>query len=132
MGTNVERVEELYRKFSRIDPDELAAYFTEDGYVQPVMKEPYQGRAEIRRMFGLWAQHFSDVDTPLRNIAGEGNVVFTEWLDKSEFDGKAHVVPCVGVFEFDGDKIKAWRLYYDSALEGSTEISGLNAHRTGI
>ena len=61
--------------------------------------------------------------------AGDDNVVFIEWLDKSEFDGEPHIVPCVGVLEFSGDKIKAFRMYYDSSIEGSTEISGLNPAR---
>ena len=56
--------------------------------------------------------------------------MFIEWLDKSEFDGKPHIVPVVGVLEFSGNKIKAFRMYYDSSIEGSTEISGLNPART--
>lgn len=121
-------VEELYSKFAAINPDELVEYFTDDAYIQPVMKDPYEGREGIRRMFGLWA-NFGNVETPLRNIAGDDRVVFTEWLDQSDFGGKHYAVPCVGVFEFEGDKIKAWRLYYDSAAEVSSELSGLNARK---
>jgi limonene-1,2-epoxide hydrolase len=128
MSRSVAVVKELYAKFSAIDPDELAGYFTDDAYIQPVMKDPYQGRDEIRRMFGLWAT-FGNVETPLRNIVGDDRVVFTEWLDQSDFGGKHYAVPCVGVFEFAGDKIAAWRLYYDSAAEVSSEASGLNARR---
>ena len=125
MSGTVSIVEELYSKFSAIDPDDLVEYFTDDAYIQPVMKDPYKGRAEIRRMFGLWAT-FGNVVTPLRNIVGNDRVVFTEWLDQSDFGGKHYAVPCVGVFEFEGDKIAAWRLYYDSAAEVSNELSGLN------
>jgi limonene-1,2-epoxide hydrolase len=124
----VEIVEELYRKFAAIDPDELVEYFTDNAYVQPVMKDPYQGREGIRRMFGLWA-NFRNVETPLRNIVGNDRVVFTEWLDESDFGGTHYAVPCVGVFEFEGDKIAAWRLYYDSAAEVSSEASGLNPRK---
>ena len=128
MNRTVTVVEELYSKFSAIDPDELVEYFTENAYIQPVMKDPYQGREEIRRMFGLWA-NFGNVATPLRNIVGNDRVVFTEWLDESDFGSKHYAVPCVGVFEFEGDKIAAWRLYYDSAAEVSSEQSGLNARQ---
>src|SRR5262249_39548079 len=126
MTTNVERVRQLFAGFEAIDPERLADFFTDDATIQPVMKEPYVGRADIVRMFTLWAKGFSKVETPIRNLVGNGDVAFIEWLGKLEFDGKPHIVPCVGVFEFAGDKIKAWRLYYDSAIEGSTEISGLN------
>ncbi len=126
MTTNVDRVKQLFAGFDPIDPERLADFFTDDAIVQPVMKMPYEGRSGIVHMFTLWAKGFSKVETPIVHLIGDGDVVFIEWLDKSEFDGKPHIVPCVGVFEFAGDKIKAWRLYYDSAIEGSTEISGLN------
>jgi limonene-1,2-epoxide hydrolase len=129
MATNVERVKELFAGFAAIDPERLADFFTDDAEVQPVMKDPYVGRAEIVRMFSLWAKGFGKVETPIRNIVGDDHVVFIEWLDKSEFDGKPHIVPCVGVLEFSGSKIKAFRMYYDSSIEGSTEISGLNPRK---
>ena len=110
---NVAVVKHLYASFSHIDPDELTDLFTDDAYIQPMMKEPYAGRAEILRMFGIWATRFSGISTPLRNIVGNGDVVMTEWSDESDFDGARTVLPCTGVFEFEGTKIKAWRLYYD-------------------
>jgi limonene-1,2-epoxide hydrolase len=126
---NVERIRELYRKFSHIDPDELASFFTDNGYIQPMMKDPYAGHDEIRRMFGIWASQWSGVETPLRNIVGTGDVVMTEWSDESSFDGKRYVIPCTGVFEFEGEKIKAWRLYYDYAAEPQAE-TGLNRRQS--
>ena len=126
---NIERVRELYGKFSHIDPDEMALFFTEDAYIQPMMKDPYSGRDEIRRMCGIWASHWSGIEMPLRNVVGSGNVVMTEWSDESTFEGKPYVIPCAGVFEFDGDKIKAWRLYYDYAAEPQA-ATGLHGRRS--
>ena len=122
-------VKDLYSRVDAIDPDALAGFFAEDAYVQPVMKDPYVGRDGIRRMFALWAS-FRNVDTTLRNVVGDDRVVFTEWLDVSDFGGTHYEVPCVGVFEFDGELISAWRLYYDSAAEVSSDASGLNPRRT--
>jgi limonene-1,2-epoxide hydrolase len=127
---NIATVRALYEKFSHIDPDELAELFSEDAYVQPVMKDPYSGRSEIRRMFSIWQSHFGDVQTPLRNIVGSGNVVMTEWSDESTFKDKRYVIPCTGVFEFEGEKIKAWRLYYDSTEEARSTETGLNPRRS--
>jgi limonene-1,2-epoxide hydrolase len=53
----------------------------------------------------------------------------TEWSDESSFDGKRYVIPCTGVFEFEGEKIKAWRLYYDYAAEPQAE-TGLNRRQS--
>jgi limonene-1,2-epoxide hydrolase len=127
---NIETVKALYRQLSNIDVDELVGLFAEDGYVQPVMKDPYSGHAEIRRMFSIWQTRFEDVRTPLRNIVGSGNVVMTEWSDESTFKGKRVVLPASAVFEFEGDKIKAWRLYYDSPDDTRSTETGLNPRRT--
>lgn len=130
MTTTVDRVKELFAGFAAIDPEYLADFFTDDAQVQPMMKDPYVGRADIVRMFTLWAKGFGKVSTPIRQIVGDDKVVFIEWLDTSEFEGRPHVVPCVGVLEFTGEKISAFRMYYDSAIEGDTAISGLNPRKT--
>ncbi len=111
---NIGIVRKLYASFSKIDPIALTDLFADDAYVQPIMKEPYRGRDEILRMFTIWSTRFSRVETPLRNVVGQGDVVMVEWSDESDFGGERTVLPCVGGFEFVGAKIKSWRLYYDN------------------
>ncbi len=128
----IQRVRDLFGEFGHLDVDRACSYFHDDGYIQMMMKEPYAGMAEIRNMFTLWATRYGAVDTPIRQITGTGNVVMVEWSDESTHNGQRYVVPCVGVVEFDGDRIKAWRLYYDSALEASSETTGLKQRAEGV
>ncbi|MBK9612327.1 limonene-1,2-epoxide hydrolase family protein [Candidatus Amarobacter glycogenicus] len=49
------------------------------------------------------------------NVAAAGNVVFAERIDRTDAGGKHVDLPCVGVFEMDGGKIRVWRDYFDLA-----------------
>jgi limonene-1,2-epoxide hydrolase len=41
------------------------------------------------------------------------NVVIAERLDRTRAGDKTVELPCVGVFEIEGGKIKTWRDYFD-------------------
>jgi limonene-1,2-epoxide hydrolase len=123
-GQIIELVEKFHRDMSNIDPDDFTSRFEDDGYIQMMMKEPYSGRDEIHKMFSLWASNYSGVITKPRSVTGQDNRVAVEWLDTSDHDGKHYEIPCFGIFEFNGDKIAAWRIYYDYALEAG-QTAGL-------
>jgi limonene-1,2-epoxide hydrolase len=44
-----------------------------------------------------------------------GNVVIAERVDRTRAREKSVDLPCVGVFEMEGGKIKIWRDYFDFA-----------------
>lgn len=53
------------------------------------------------------------------SIAADGNTVLTERVDLTvDAEGRIGTTPIrvMGVFEVDGDKIVAWRDYFDSAV----------------
>ncbi|WP_346179646.1 nuclear transport factor 2 family protein, partial [Streptomyces cuspidosporus] len=77
-------VERFHRDMGKLSPDEATSLFTEDGYIQMMMKEPYAGRAEIHRMFTLWTSHYTDVVTTPQTVTASGNRVAVEWLDTSD------------------------------------------------
>jgi limonene-1,2-epoxide hydrolase len=47
------------------------------------------------------------------NLAAAGNVVMTERVDVFTYPDKSIELPVAGVFEVRGDKIAAWRDYFD-------------------
>ncbi|MEM9879804.1 MAG: limonene-1,2-epoxide hydrolase family protein, partial [Pseudomonadota bacterium] len=50
------------------------------------------------------------------HIAENGNVVMTERIDRFALASGAHIeLPVMGIFEVEGDKITAWRDYFDLA-----------------
>src|SRR5438445_11236372 len=54
-------------------------------------------------------------DIEIIHLAVADNVVLTERVDHIIFDGTTIDARCMGTFEVAGDKITAWRDYFDSA-----------------
>jgi limonene-1,2-epoxide hydrolase len=109
--------EQLVRDFcaawSRLDPEELIGYFTDDAVYHNMPGPPTTGKEaiakSIRSFLGGWQKTTWDID----NLATKGNLVFTERVDRTDAGGKHVDLPVAGVFEVDGEKIAAWRDYFD-------------------
>jgi len=75
------------------------------------------GPEEAAQFMGsMEAMGFSSMAVEFRNVAGAGDVVFTErvdWLVRTD-GSRIGPWPVVGVTEFRGGKISAWREYFDS------------------
>lgn len=57
------------------------------------------------------------IDIEILAIAANGNKVLTERIDRMINDRgeETSAPPCMGIFEIEGDKILAWRDYFDTA-----------------
>jgi limonene-1,2-epoxide hydrolase len=101
--------------WSALDTDRMMTYFAAEPTYHNMPGPPAVGteavRATIQRFLGSWQK----TDWEVLNIAAAGNVVFAERVDRTDVGGKHIDLPCVGVFEMEGDKIKAWRDYFDLA-----------------
>ncbi len=58
---------------------------------------------------------FDWIDWKLLAIAESGNRVLTERIDDFSLRGTTVSLPLMGIFEVDGDRIRAWRDYFDLA-----------------
>ncbi|MEE9611852.1 MAG: limonene-1,2-epoxide hydrolase family protein, partial [Desulfatiglandales bacterium] len=47
------------------------------------------------------------------NIIAAGDLVAAERIDRTKMGDKAVNLPCAGMFELEGGKIKVWRDYFD-------------------
>lgn len=57
------------------------------------------------------------IDVELVNMIDDGRFVVSERVDRMK-DASGRVMatmPCVGIMEFDGDRIAVWRDYFDTA-----------------
>jgi limonene-1,2-epoxide hydrolase len=101
--------------WSRLDIEELMAYFTDDAVYHNMPGPPAVGRAAVRttieRFLGGWQKTQWDIVS----IAANGNTVLAERVDRTDTGGKHIDLPVVGVFEIEGGKIRAWRDYFDLA-----------------
>lgn len=89
--------------------------FTDDGVLHSMMLEPIVGKANIGKRVGLLGAGLETITLHIHNMSVTGNTVFIERTDDFVFNGHHGKVPVVGVLEVKGDKIKAWREYYDRA-----------------
>ena len=112
---NIAVVTEFVEAWSRLDPDELVGYFTEDVTYHNMPMAPVEGKERVRAMIAAFIADWTATTWDLLNIAAAGDVVFAERLDRTTA-GDHHVdLPCNGVFELEDGKIKVWRDYFDLA-----------------
>ncbi|MCP4039441.1 MAG: limonene-1,2-epoxide hydrolase [bacterium] len=113
MSSNTELITEFCQAWSRLDPVELASYFTEDGIYHNMPAGPVQGRAEIENFIRGFAGGWTKTDWEILNLAETGEVVIAERVDRTQAGDKSVDLPCTGVFTIREGKIASWRDYFD-------------------
>jgi limonene-1,2-epoxide hydrolase len=115
MNPNEQVVVDFIQAWSRLDPAELASFFTEDGIYYNMPSQPVQGRANVEAFIGGFTASWSETTWDVLNIVSSGDVVMAERVDRTRAGDKSVDLPVVGVFELEGGKIKVWRDYFDLA-----------------
>ena len=113
---------ELVRRFcaawsADAGADELAAFFTDDAVYHNIPLAPVSGRQAIAKNFASFirpgAPGIETLHLRIINIAANGPVVMTERVDTFKLPNKSFELQLMGTFEVRGDKISAWRDYFD-------------------
>jgi limonene-1,2-epoxide hydrolase len=103
---------------SSLDIDKMTAYLADDATFMPAIGQPtYSGIKEIRNAFEGFLRVMTMLDIEIVHLAVADNVVLTERIDHVIFNGQRHDAPGMGAFEVSGDKITAWRDYFDAGDE---------------
>ena len=110
---NEATIREFIEAWSRLDADELAGYFTEDGVYHNMPMGPVAGRDNVRDMIAGFIGVWTETTWDILNLMSVGDVVIAERLDRTKAGDKAVDLPCTGVFEMENGKIKVWRDYFD-------------------
>lgn len=113
MSANKKLIEDFCAAWSRLDPAELAAYFTEDGVYHNMPAAPVQGRAAIEQFIRGFTASWTQTDWEIRTLLEAGDVVIAERIDRTRAGEKRVDLPCTGVFEIRDGKIACWRDYFD-------------------
>jgi len=113
MSSNTDLIENFCKAWSRLDPAELAAYFTEDGVYHNMPSGPVAGRENVKKMIAAFIGPWTETRWDILNLVSAGDVVIAERLDRTKAGDKAVDLPCTGVFELENGKIKVWRDYFD-------------------
>ena len=113
MNDNAQIIKEFIEAWSMLDAEKLAGYFAEDGCYYNMPLEPVTGRENVREFIGGFVTAWTKTDWEIINLVESGNNVIAERLDKTKSAQGDVDLPCVGVFEMEGGKIKVWRDYFD-------------------
>jgi limonene-1,2-epoxide hydrolase len=113
--TPTETVESFCAAWSRLDIEELMAFFTDDAVYHNMPGPPATGKAAVRATIERFLGGWQSTEWEVLNIAASGSVVFAERVDRIVAEGKQIDLPVAGVFKVEGDRIRAWRDYFDLA-----------------
>jgi limonene-1,2-epoxide hydrolase len=115
MPDNAQIIREFIAAWSRLDPEELASYFTEDGTYHNIPASAVSGRDNIVQFIAGFTEYWQSTDWEIISLFAEGDLVLAERIDHTVVNGKPVDLPAAGVFEMEGGKIKVWRDYFDLA-----------------
>jgi limonene-1,2-epoxide hydrolase len=110
---NEKVIREFIEAWSRLDPEELGSYFTEDGVYHNMPTGPVGGRENVKKMIAGFIGSWTETQWDILHLVSAGDVVIAERLDRTKAGEKAVDLPCAGVFEMENGKIKVWRDYFD-------------------
>jgi limonene-1,2-epoxide hydrolase len=111
--TPIETVRRFCAVWSNLDPDEIAAFFTDDAVYHNIPMDPIAGRDTIKTFIAGFAGGAEQIDFRVRNIVADGDVVLTERVDVFQLPNGKVELPVMGTFEVKDGKIAAWRDYFD-------------------
>lgn len=112
---NQQVVVDFIEAWSRLDPAELASFFTEDGIYHNIPSSPVQGRANVEAFIRGFSANWTETTWDILTIMSSGDTVIVERLDRTRAGDRSVDLPVVGVFELEGGRIKVWRDYFDLA-----------------
>ena len=118
MPTDAEKVvTEFCNAWPRKNIDELLGFFTDDAVYHNIPMDPARGKAAIRTVINTFLPMAQSLHFKVLHSAGAGNIVFNERVDIFDLgNGKTISLPVAGVFEVTGNKIAAWRDYFDMQM----------------
>jgi limonene-1,2-epoxide hydrolase len=115
MSENEKLIRHFIEAWSRLDPDELADFFADQGIYHNIPAQAVIGKTNIRQFIAAFIKPWESTNWEIKAIACAENIVMVERLDKTVVAGQQINLPCLGCFEIADEKIKEWRDYFDMA-----------------
>lgn len=110
---------------SNQNPDTIVARFTDNATLERLTHKTYSGKADAEKFWGEYLEPFNHISTEFYNVTEDDDGAVLEWKSEGELKGgKAIHYKGVSSLSFEGEKVKSFRTYYDSAAflsEGAKE-----------
>lgn len=128
MADNAQLIRESYEAWNNRDFDMMAEHILPDATITLVGSGQVLRGIEGSRQYGEgWAQAFPDARVTVDNVISQGDCVVVEFTGRGTHTGTlstpAGDIPATGrsvtlqfldLFEFEGDKVRAQRTYFDT------------------
>ena len=111
--TPLELVRRFCDEWSGGDLDAIVAYFTDDAVYHNIPVDPVTGKDAIKATIAGFTAGVDKIEFRVHHIVASEDVVLTERTDVFVTAAKTIELPVMGTFEVAGDKIAAWRDYFD-------------------
>jgi len=113
MAQPIDVVREFCALWEKGDLDAIVESFTDDAVYHNIPVAPVTGKDAIRATIAGFTGGVDTIEFRVLNISADGNVVLTERIDAFITSTVTIELPVMGTFEVKGDKIAAWRDYFD-------------------
>ena len=113
MADNAAVIRDFMAAWSRLDAEELAGYFTEDGVYHNIPTGPVAGREAVRQFIAGFSASWTETVWDIQTLVAECDVVVCERTDRTKTTQGDVDLPCVGIFEMRDGRIAVWRDYFD-------------------
>ena len=108
-------VRDFISAWPRLNVDELVGFFTDEGVYHNMPMAPVAGRENLHKFIARFLASWTSTDWEVLTLMSKGDMVIAERMDRTMVGAKKVELPCCGVFEMQGGKIKVWRDYFDMA-----------------
>jgi limonene-1,2-epoxide hydrolase len=115
MPSNADIITGFMKAWGELDLDKIMDHFTEDAaYANIPMGPPNVGKEAIRAFIEGFMGTTTEINFIVHNqVEGADGIVMNERTDILQMGDNRVELPVMGVFEFQGGKISAWRDYFD-------------------
>ncbi|HKI75215.1 MAG TPA: limonene-1,2-epoxide hydrolase family protein [Pseudomonadales bacterium] len=111
--SNKQIIRQFIELWSTLDADKLTEFFTEDGTYHNIPASAVSGRDNVKEFIKGFTANWTGTNWEVISIVEDNDIVVAERIDHIDMGDKHADLPCVGVFEMSGGKIRVWRDYFD-------------------
>jgi len=120
--SRAERFIEALRRLERErDVDDIASLYADDAELDnPTHQTPRHGAGGAREFWRHYRDTFDEIESTFRSVVESGDVAALEWTSRGRaVGGEPFEYAGVSVLEFEGDRIRRFRAYFDPADLGA-------------
>lgn len=98
------------------NPAPLVALFADDATLERMTHKVYEGKADAETFWQEYLAPFAVIATEFYNVTEDDDGAVLEWASEGSLEGgKAIRYRGVSSLSFEGERVKSFRTYYDSA-----------------